>query len=188
MNKKQINKILSNITIIFLVITFIYSGFLIYKAYTTKKPQFFLGYKPVLVQTDVMAPDIRKNDIVIVKQKNIKDAKKGEIAYFEVAENARTLEKITNIREDGTIRTRKNTENKNSLMIVTEKEYLGAGLFVIQITYLMDNPVVAIVGAIVIGLGVYLISMLMASFKSKEKEVIIQNDSETKTVDNEQME
>ena len=178
--KKTIKNIISKISVLVLIVTFIYSVTLIYKSYNTEEVQFFLGYKPVVVSTDSMGPTLNKYDIVLVKKQNFNQAKEGQVVYFTAEENIRSLERITKI-EEGYINTKKDILRKDSLKAVRPDDFLGVGLGAIRVSYFLNNPVITGISAIIIGLVLFIIRNLVIDSKLKKKEE--QNDTKNKNID-----
>lgn len=140
--KEKIRKIFNIITVCILVALFAYTSYNLYKSYKSDDDIFFLGYKPIIMETDVMEPVIKKYDLVIVKKSNFKDIKEGSIVYFDSSEHTKSLEKITRKTPEG-FRTKKEVMARESLQVLDENVFIGTALCLFKTSYIVENPIIS---------------------------------------------
>lgn len=134
------------------MLIFLVSLSILYKSYVLGEEAFFFNYKPVLEQSGNLKPVINKNDVVIVKrQDEISDFKEGEYILFKSNEYQTSIEEITRFTEDG-MKTKKSSGE--SLGFITDKDVLGKGIYVLETSKIIQNPLksVSIVAIIILAI------------------------------------
>jgi signal peptidase I len=81
--------------------------FLLFSTYQAKKdpmkvPSFF-GYKPMTVLTNSMKPEISAGDMVLIKETNANDLKKGDIITFQTAQKRVVTHRVAQVTPQGYI-------------------------------------------------------------------------------------
>lgn len=103
--KKVTGKILSGLILALLI----YAIFSTFMAAKTGQPASFFGYRPVLILSGSMEPEIKTNGIVITHEvKSLDNIEKGDVITFTVPEedNMLVTHRITDITKDGIITTK----------------------------------------------------------------------------------
>ena len=95
----MIYKIIDRITLTLCILLIALAGYIVFST-TDNNSNYFLGYKPVLIETDRMSPALKKYDIAIIKKTN--DVNIGDIACY-VKEDKLTTHKVKKIVDDEVI-------------------------------------------------------------------------------------
>lgn len=162
MNKEKTRKILDIITAIVLISLFAYTSFNLYKTYTTEEDVFFFGYKPIIMQTDVMEPSINKYDLILIKKADFNNLKVGSIVYYDSSEHSKSLEKITRKTDEG-FRTKNEINARESLQVLTEDEFIGLAICLFNTSYIINNPIIS---------GVILVLLIALIFVLKKFNIL----------------
>ncbi len=167
--------ILYFILIISLIIVF---GTIMVKAklYPNKIPD-FMGYKPLIILSDLIEKDIHSGDLVVVKIVDNKNLKEQDVIAYRDSENTATLHKIIEVKNDNGVR--KYITNKNNETTIKNENIEGVFLFKISgmgdVLMFLQKPIsLLIICAIIITIG----TSLTIYFDKKNKVSISKEDLE----------
>lgn len=135
MKKKSLLGIVADITLIILV--FLVSFYLAFDFFKPELTVKFLGFKPYVVMSNSMEPEINVGDIVIVKRHDITNLKVGDIVTFIPRKNMYVTHYLAELRQENGkyyMRTRPYgmvERDRWDYQTLTEERYIGKSVFVI---------------------------------------------------------
>ncbi|MCL2323316.1 MAG: signal peptidase I [Oscillospiraceae bacterium] len=135
-NQKPYAEILLNLIIIALLIVFVIN-IVSYFTISDRKNLTFLGYKPVIVKSGSMEPEIFENALVLLKKCDLKEIKVDDIASF-FYENNIVLHKVIEIKDDS-IRTKGVNNPVPDPFVVTKDMIFGKAIAYTNLTSTLSN-------------------------------------------------
>jgi len=127
-------RVISNIFVIVSIIIFIYVIYAVHQSEKNNEEVFIFGYKPYIIVSGSMEPELRVNGFVITKKGGYEQVKVGDIISFELTGVPKSIcHRVIRI-EDGLIVTKGDNNSKEDTFKVSEQNYIGKVIFKSNVT------------------------------------------------------
>ena len=126
MKKSKIKSIISSIITILLVLLAVYAIMGVYNQKKTGELFFFFGYRPVVIMSGSMEPELQTGAVVITKQ--TKDIKEDDIMFFEAEDGTPVIHRCVDIKDSEYI-TKGDANDKEDFEPVEKDQIYGKVVF-----------------------------------------------------------
>ena len=124
--EKHIGKILLNIITIITAIFLLIIICSVIKGKITGEEVYIMGYKPYIVKTGSMEPEIETNGFIIVKKGKFDEVQIGDIINYKIDDaNLSICHRVVSKNDDGTFTTKGDNNKVEDSWKIGEKEYVG---------------------------------------------------------------
>ncbi|MCL2354442.1 MAG: signal peptidase I [Oscillospiraceae bacterium] len=172
MKKRSVKRIASNIFLIIAALILIYAIYAVVQTRRTGEEVFIFGFKPYIIQTGSMEPDLRVNSLIVVRQGGFDRVQVGDdISYRAPGFDVNVCHRVIEITEEG-FHTQGINNNQPDEFVVTEEDFVGIVVFNSNITVFIiyafqNHPVITILTILVVVMVFVAIKILLSSPKGK---------------------
>lgn len=126
---RKIKEILKSAFLIFAICILIYVTYEVIMARKNDEEVFIFGYKPYIILTGSMEPELQVNELVIIKKTTYDKIKIGDIINFYAPGIDKTVcHRVIDINEAG-MYTKGDNNNREDLLTITEDNFVGKMVF-----------------------------------------------------------
>lgn len=157
---RKVKNILSTIFLIFAICILIFVLYEVIQARKSNEELFILGYKPYIILTGSMEPELKVNELVIIKKESYEKIQIGDIINFYAPGVEKTVcHRVIDINDAG-MYTKGDNNNREDILTVTQSSYVGKMVFKTSILAFIIRQVYSPYG--IIKMIAFIVSIVLA--------------------------
>lgn len=163
---KAVGNIVATLLLIFAIIILLFAINMAIQSKNTNEDIFVLGFKPYIIQTGSMEPELKVNALIVIKKVTYEEIEVGDIISFKPnGSNINVCHRVIEQTDQGYI-TKGDNNNNPDLELVTKDNFSGKLVFKTNITSAIYDKLQSPKGIIqIIVLPLIVILLLYISYK-----------------------